>query len=96
MNTQKTVNERIAKVALKNQKVDLGLAQDLLQEYKKAVNKFTDAASTMDRALEMLKSAKKIYEDIEQKSKELGVDVDSQVKKLGTNLDSFIKSASKR
>ena len=59
MNTQKTVNERIAKVALKNQEVNLGLAQDLLQEYKKAVNKFTDAASTMDRALEMLKSAKK-------------------------------------
>ena len=96
MNTQKRVNERIAKVALKNQQVNLGLAQDLLQEYKKAVNTFTDAESTMDRALQMLKSAKKIYEDIEQKSKELGVDVDSQVKKLGTNLDSFIKSASKR
>ena len=96
MNTQKRVNERIAKVALKNHEVNLGLAQDLLQEYKKAVNTFTDAESTMDRALQMLKSAKKIYEDIEQKSKELGVDVDSQVKKLGTNLDSFIKSASKR
>ena len=96
MNTQKRVNERIAKVALKNHEVNLELAQDLLQEYKKAVNTFTDAESTMDRALQMLKSAKKIYEDIEQKSKELGVDVDSQVKKLGTNLDSFIKSASKR
>ena len=96
MNTQKRVNERIAKVALKNHEVNLELAQDLLQEYKKAVNTFTDAKSTMDRALQMLKSAKKIYEDIEQKSKELGVDVDSQVKKLGTNLDSFIKSASKR
>ena len=96
MNTQKRVNERIAKVALKNQEVNLGLAQDLLQEYKIAVDTFTDAQSTMDRALEMLKSAKKMYEDIEQKSKQLGVDVDSQIKKLGTNLDSFIKSASKR
>tara|TARA_R110000868_G_C10650244_1_gene744908 strand:+ start:441 stop:731 length:291 start_codon:yes stop_codon:yes gene_type:complete len=96
MNTQDRVNEKIAKVALKNQEVNLGLAQDLLQEYKRAVDTFTDAQSTMDRALEMLKSAKKIYEDIEQKSKQLGVDVDSQIKKLGTNLDSFIKSASKR
>ena len=96
MNTEKRVNERIAKVALKNQEVNLGLAQDLLQEYKKAVDTFTSAESTMDRALQMLKSAKKIYEDIEQKSKQLGVDVDSQIKKLGTNLDSFIKSASKR
>lgn len=29
MNTQKTVNERIAKVALKNQKVDLAIVDDL-------------------------------------------------------------------
>ncbi len=96
MSNYKRVLKHLNKEELSNQKVELGLAQDLLQEYKKAVDKFTDAESTMDRALEMLKSSKKIYEDIEQKSKELGIGLDTQIKKLGTNLDSFIKSASKR
>jgi uncharacterized phage infection (PIP) family protein YhgE len=99
MNTKNRVFKKLAeetKVELSAQKVELGLAQDLLQDYKKAVNKFTDAESTMDRALEMLKNAKKTYNEIEQKSKELGVKVDSGVSKLGANLDSFIKSASKR
>jgi phage shock protein A len=89
---QKKVNE---KENLSSQKVELGLAQDLLQEYKKAVDQFTSAESAMDRASEMLKQAKKVYNELEQKSKELGIDLDSSTRKLGTNLDSFIKSSSK-
>ena len=99
MNTQKEVFNKLfkeEKTELSAQKVELGLAQDLLQDYKKAVDKFTDAESTMDRALEMLKNAKKVYNEIEEKSKELGINLDSNVRKLGVNLDSFIKSASKR
>ena len=99
MNTQREVFNKLfkeEKTELATQKIELGLAQDLLKDYKKAVDKFTDAESTMDRALEMLKNAKKTYNEIEQKSKELGVKVDSGVSKLGNNLDSFIKSASKR
>tara|TARA_R110002167_G_scaffold303102_1_gene507432 strand:+ start:302 stop:601 length:300 start_codon:yes stop_codon:yes gene_type:complete len=99
MNTQREVFNKLfkeEKTELATQKIELGLAQDLLKDYKKAVDKFTDAESTMDRALEMLKNAKKTYNEIEQKSKELGVKVDSGVSKLGSNLDSFIKSASKR
>jgi hypothetical protein len=99
MNTQKEVFNKLFKediIEFSTQKVELGLSQDLLRDYKEAVNKFTDAESTMDKALEMLKNAKKIYNEIEQKSKELGFKVDSEVSKLGNNLDSFIKSASKR
>jgi len=99
MSTKQRVFKKLAeetKVELSAQKVELGLAQDLLQDYKKAVDKFTDAESTMDRALEMLKNAKKVYNEIEAKSKELGINLDSNVRKLGVNLDSFIKSASKR
>lgn len=88
--------EKQNKTELSTQKVELGLAQDLLQDYKKAVDQFTSAESAMDRASEMLKQAKKVYNDLEQKSKELGIDLDSSTKKLGTNLDSFIKSSSKR
>ena len=103
MNTQKNVNQRLSKLytqdakqELSSEKVELGLAQDLLQDYKKAVDQFTSAESAMDRASEMLKQAKKVYNDLEQKSKELGIDLDSSTRKLGANLDSFIKSSSRR
>ena len=38
MNTQKTVNERIAKVALKNQKVDLSLISDIDNAFDRAIS----------------------------------------------------------
>jgi len=99
MNAQKRVNEKLFSktnnTELSTQKVELGLAQDLLQDYKKAVDQFTSAESAMDKASEMLKQTKRIYNDLEQKSKELGIELDAATKKLGTNLDSFIKSSSR-
>jgi len=50
MNTQKRVNERIAKVALKNQKVDLAKIQDLIFSAK-------TAKATIEKAVEFLKEA---------------------------------------
>ena len=99
MNTQKRVFNKLAeedKVELATQKVELGLAQDFMQDYKKAVDKFTNAASTMNKALEMMKNAKKVFNKLEAKSKELGINLDSNIRELGVNLDLFIKSASKR
>jgi hypothetical protein len=94
---QKTIYKNLfGKTELKSNRVELGLAQDLLQEYKKGVDLFTDAQSTMDRALEILIQAKDIYNDIEQKSSELGIDVNEGVRRLGDNLDSFIESATNR
>ena len=80
---QKTIYKNLfGKTELNSNRVELGLAQDLLQEYKKGVDLFTDAQSTMDYALESLKQAS-----------ELGIDVTEGVKRLGDNLDSFIESA---
>jgi len=94
---QKTIYKNLfGKTELKSNRVELGLAQDLLQEYQKGVDLFTDAQSTMDRALEILIQAKDIYNDIEQKSSELGIDVSEGVRRLGDNLDSFIESATNR
>ena len=80
----------------KNVSVELGIVQDFIQDYKKAVDTFTSAESLMDSASEQLKSAKSTYVKIESQAKALGVDLDNTVKKLGSNLDSFIKSSAKR
>jgi len=98
MNAEKKVFSRLfteEKTELATQKIELGLAQDLLQQYKKGVSLFTDAESTMDRALGELLEADKMFLKLEGLSKELGVDVDSTLKKLGVNLKSFIKDARK-
>ena len=50
MNTQDRVNEKIAKVALKNQQVDLALINDLIFSAK-------TAKATIEKAVEFLKEA---------------------------------------
>jgi hypothetical protein len=50
MNTEKRVNERIAKVALKNQKVDLALIDDLIFSAK-------TAKAEIEKAVQFLKEA---------------------------------------
>jgi len=77
------------------QKVELGIAQDFLQEYKEAQTKFDDGASAIDRASELSKKAQKTYLQIEKMSKDLGVSVDNKITSLNSNLDFYIKAAQK-
>ena len=96
MSELKTIGNKLFKTELGNQRVELGVVQDFIQNYKSAVDSFTNAESLMDRALETLKETKISYSKIENQAKELGIDLGNDVKKYGSNLDSFIKSASKR
>ena len=89
MNTEKRVNERIAKVALKNQKVDLSLIDDLrksenqLKELSAKANgdglsQVQKAVIKADRAFSNLLRAAENAQEIADKyiaaAKELGVD----------------------
>jgi len=75
------------------QKVELGIIQDVIQDFKKGMDLFTDAKSSMDRASEILDATEKLYEKAEQQAKDLGVDMDSQTKKLGERIKSIAKEA---
>jgi len=89
----KHLNEE--KVELKAERIELGLAQDFLKEYKKAQVKFDDGRSAIDRASELAEVANKTYLEIQKISKELGVPVNNNIKRLGDNLDFYIKAAKK-
>jgi hypothetical protein len=93
---QELNRQRGAKTNLKAQKIELGLVQDLLIEYRTGVDLFTDAQSIMDRSLEQFLLAQNIYNDISSKASDLGVDLDSEVQEYGENLISFIESARQR
>lgn len=80
-------------VELSEEKVELGIIQDVIQDFKKGMDLFTDAKSSMDRASEILDAAEKLYEKAEQQAKDLGVDMDSQTKKLGERIKSIAKEA---
>lgn len=72
MNTEKRVNERIAKVALKNHEVDLNLVQGLLADVG-------NAKSTI-KALQNLAARKEYdFRQIEDMAKKVGVDLDSKI-----------------
>ena len=75
------------------QKIELGIIQDVIQDFKKGMDLFTDAKSSMDRASEILDATEKLYEKAEQQAKDLGVDMDSQTKKLGERIKSIAKEA---
>lgn len=75
------------------QKVELGIIQDVIQDFKKGMDLFTDAKSSMDRASEILDAAEKLYEKAEQQAKDLGVDMGSQTKKFGERLKSIAQEA---
>ena len=72
MNTEKRVNERIAKVALKNHEVDLNLVQGLLAD-----------VSNAEQALKALQNlaARKEYDfrKIEDMAKKVGIDLDPKI-----------------
>lgn len=80
MNTQKTVNERIAKVALKNQEVELGAIDDLINKAKKeadnlwnTVNGYAanarDVSSGIETAEKYYKQAKDAFEKFQNLEK---------------------------
>ena len=93
--TIERVFETLNKVELKSEKVELGLAQDFLKEYKKAQSTFDSGVSTIDRASELAEVANKTYLEIQKISKDLGVPVNKNVKRLGDNLDFYIKAIKK-
>jgi len=86
MNTQKTVNERIAKVALKNQKVDLAIFDEIQQRVTatnktfETADKVVDIAQNVNKVLNTLSSDVKFYnrykdvviQDLKMHQKELG------------------------
>ena len=77
------------------QKVDLGIMQDIISDYKKGIDLFTSAKSTMDRASEILDATEKIYEKAERQAKDLGIDMPSQTSKLGNRIKETAKEARK-
>lgn len=77
------------------QKVDLGIMQDIISDYKKGIDLFTSAKSTMDRASEILDATEKLYEKAERQAKDLGIDMPSQTSKLGNRIKETAKEARK-
>ena len=87
MNTQKRVNERIAKVALKNQKVDLGKIDDLIFSAKTAKAEIETAVKFLKEADPLVQAASnrlndyntwldgtlKEFREINQDAKDLGI-----------------------
>jgi len=78
MNTEKRVNERIAKVALKNQQVDLGLLQDLdkrkqkfIQKNKEIANLIQDVDKIKSKFKGEFKDLSNEYDDLKNEYKSL-------------------------
>lgn len=89
----KQVQKVWAELSAKPQKVELGIIQDVIKEYKQGMEFFTNGMSSMDRASEILDAAVKLYEKAEQQAKELGVDMGSQTEKFGNTLKLNAKEA---
>lgn len=84
----------ISKMLFSNQeRVELGIVQDAVQEYKKGLDLYTSAISTMDRASEILDNAEKLYSKVEAVSKEMGFPVPSDTAKMGQRIKELAKEA---
>tara|TARA_R110000850_G_scaffold47433_1_gene118476 strand:- start:1288 stop:1569 length:282 start_codon:yes stop_codon:yes gene_type:complete len=86
--------ERIFTKLSKN-KVELGIMQDIISDYKKGLDLFTSAKSTMDKSSEILDATEKLYEKAERQAKDLGIDMPSQTSKLGNRIKETAKEARK-
>ena len=91
----KQVQKVWAELSAKPQKVELGIIQDVIKEYKQGMDLFTSGFSSIDRASEILTQAERLYEKAEQQAKDLGVDMGSQTEKFGNKLKSNAKEARK-
>jgi hypothetical protein len=88
---QKKIVTKLNKV----EKVELGIMQDIIADYKKGIDLFTSAKSTMDRASEILDATEKLYEKAERQAKDLGIDMPSQTSNLGNKIKEAAKEARK-
>lgn len=100
MNTEKRVNERIAKVALKNQKVDLSLIDDLKNqnaELQKNTSKLLSIRKDFVDNAKKLKSFGEILQEQGRKLRDMANNLDEQAKALGIDspkqVDFFINQA---
>ena len=92
-----------AKTELKSEKVELGLMQDAISEYKKGVDIFQDARGMEDKikdtykdSLKFLKEAQKKSNKVKTNAKDLGVDIPKQTLNLFERIDSFVGEAEKK
>ena len=100
MNTEKRVNERLQKIALKNQKVDLSLVNDieaLFREVEKNEQQIENLSKEL-RSISVKTAVKiekmfKLRKEFEAKAKELGVDADTI---LATGMFSFSNNLMKK
>jgi len=94
-NVLKMVYGNQKEVELKSQFYEFGVIQDILTDYKKGVDLFQNAKSTMDRAFESLSEAKKAYDNLESKTKQLGIEIPNDTKKVADRLNEYLKEAQK-
>jgi hypothetical protein len=97
MNTLNKILKKITpvKTDLASEKVELGIMQDIISDYKKGIDLFNSAKSTMDRASEILDATEKLYERAEKQAKDLGIDMPSQTSQLGNRIKETAKEARK-
>lgn len=81
MNTQKTVNEKISKIALKNQKVDLGLLQDLDKRKQKFIQKNKEIANLIQDVDKIKTKFKGEFKDLSNEFDDLKNEYKSLFKK---------------
>ena len=86
--------KNVSKMLFSNQeKIELGIIQDAVQEFKKGQDLYTSAISTMDRASDILDNAEKLFTKAEADAKQLGVDIPSSTAKLGQRIKEFAREA---
>ena len=80
-------------VELSSERVELGVIQDILKDYKKAVDTYTSAISAIDRVAEEFEAIEKRQSSIQKQAKQLGVDLPKETTNLFSRISSFAKEA---
>ena len=85
---------------LASEKIELGLMQDAIAEYKKGVDVFQDAKGMEDKikdtykdSLKFLKEAQKKSNKVKTNAKDLGVDIPKTTLNLFERIDSYVDEA---
>ena len=92
MNTQKRVNERINNIALKNQKVDLGVMDDFEKVFNKALDEGVQIAHNLIDALSKAENKYKGLINEYQKAIKEGEKAEDMAKQLGIDLPATFKN----
>lgn len=104
MNTHRAVRQYLAKeekkTELKSERVELGLMQDAIAEYKKGIDLFQDGKYLEDKiidtykeSLKFLKDAQKKTDKIKSNAKDLGLDIPKTTLKLFAGIDDYVDEA---